>query len=60
MGLKDWFSSKKGKNTFSVGSAAKAIKGRKYRQYKTSVETSGGKNVPLSRNQWEKHGRPSE
>jgi len=60
MGLKDWFSGKKGKDVFSAGGAVKTIKGRKYKQYKVNVETAGGKGVPLSQSQWEKHGRPSE
>ena len=60
MGLKGWFSGKKGKDTFSAGGAAKVIRGRGYARYKNNVETAGGKNVPLSRGQWEKHGRPSE
>lgn len=48
------------KNPFYLGTATKNINDRKYQQYKTMVETGGGKNIPLSYNQWKKAGRPVE
>jgi len=45
---------------FSAFGAAGKIEKRKYQTYKTMVETSGGKNVPLSFDQWKKSGMPAQ
>lgn len=45
---------------YSAFDAADTISKRKYQQYKTMVETSGGKNVPLPYSQWDKAGRPAQ
>jgi len=48
------------KNPFSVFSAANRIQRRRYNMYRQAVETSGGKNVPLSFEQWKAAGMPTE
>jgi len=45
----------KGKGAFSAFSAADNIK---YRKYQNRMALEGGKNVPLSKEQWLKQGRP--
>jgi len=50
----------KAENPYSVfGAANKAVK-RRYAMYRQMVETSGGKNVPLSFEQWKAAGMPTE
>lgn len=45
----------KGAGAFSVFGAADTIK---YRNYQNRMALEGGKNVPLSKEQWLKQGRP--
>jgi len=48
------------RNPFSVFSAANRIQKRRYNMYRQAVETSNGKNVPLSYEQWKAAGMPTE
>lgn len=47
-------------NKFSVFRAAGLIQKRRYNMYRQMVNTSGGKNVPLSFKQWKAAGMPTE